>query len=152
MMWVKLTLPPRERARWLLMTTRLSMSSLAGTARTLVAVGTVRDVSMLATTREEAPRRGMTSSSLTGPVSLTAGMSRGLGASATGSLFGSLFGSLLGACLGSALAAGGAAGAAGAPLGAPLGGGAAGAAAGAAGAGWAFGVGVVAPFASVSPG
>ena len=35
MRWVKLTLPPRLRARWLLMTTRLSMSSLAGTARTL---------------------------------------------------------------------------------------------------------------------
>ena len=38
--WVKDTLPPRPRARWLLITMRLSMSSLAGTARTLVAVGT----------------------------------------------------------------------------------------------------------------
>ena len=37
---------------------RLSMSSLAGTARTLVAVGTVRLVSMLATTRAAAPRSG----------------------------------------------------------------------------------------------
>src|ERR1035437_6570322 len=36
---VKLTLPPRLRRRWLLMTTRLSMSSLAGTTRTLAAVG-----------------------------------------------------------------------------------------------------------------
>src|SRR5262245_21611644 len=84
MMWVKLTLPPRDRARWLLMTTRLSMSSLAGTARTLVAVGTVSEVSMLATTRDDAPRNGVTVSSLTGPVSFTAGMSRGFGASATG--------------------------------------------------------------------
>ena len=37
---------------------RLSTSSLAGTARTLVAVGTVRLVSMLATTRAAAPRSG----------------------------------------------------------------------------------------------
>ena len=36
---------------------RLSMSSLAGTARTLVAVGTVRLVSMLVTTRAAGPRR-----------------------------------------------------------------------------------------------
>ena len=38
--WVKETLPPRARARWLLMTIRLSQSSLTGTERTLVAVGT----------------------------------------------------------------------------------------------------------------
>src|SRR3954454_10649446 len=63
MMCVKLTLPPRERARWLLITTRLSISSLAGTARTLVAVGTVRLVSMLATTRAAGPRRGALSAS-----------------------------------------------------------------------------------------
>src|SRR4051812_42004823 len=55
---VKLTLPPRPRRRWLLMTTRLSMSSLAGTARTLVAVGTVRLASMLATVRAAAPFSG----------------------------------------------------------------------------------------------
>src|SRR6476619_7008207 len=60
MMWVKLTLPPRERARWLLMTTRLSMSSLAGTARTLVAVGTWSEDSMLVTTRAAGPRSGDT--------------------------------------------------------------------------------------------
>src|SRR3954451_4246430 len=76
---VKLTFPPRERARWLLMTTRLSMSSLAGTERTLVAVGTVSEVSMLATTRCGAPRRRVTWSSLTGPAPLAAGTSRGLG-------------------------------------------------------------------------
>ena len=40
MMWVKETLPPRARARWLLMTVRLSQSSLTGTERTEVAVGT----------------------------------------------------------------------------------------------------------------
>src|SRR6478752_10267776 len=90
---VKLTVPPRERARWLLMTTRLSMSSLAGTARTLVAVGTVSEASMLLTTRDGAPRSGTTASSLTGPVPLTAGMSRGFGASAPASGFGAAFGS-----------------------------------------------------------
>src|SRR3954452_16961280 len=56
-MWVKLTLPPRARRRWLLITTRLSASSFAGTARTLVDVGTVSEVGMLATTRAAAPRR-----------------------------------------------------------------------------------------------
>src|SRR3954453_7394106 len=55
---VKETLPPRERARWLLMTTRLSASSLAGTARTLVAVGTVSDAFMFFTTLAAAPRSG----------------------------------------------------------------------------------------------
>src|SRR5262245_59472469 len=54
---VKDTLPPRARDRWLLMTMRLSHSSLTGTARTLVAVGTVREASMLAAVRAGAPRR-----------------------------------------------------------------------------------------------
>src|SRR5215207_2012173 len=44
---VKETFPPRARARLELMTTRLSISSLAGMARTLVAVGTSRLVTML---------------------------------------------------------------------------------------------------------
>src|SRR4051794_12005214 len=57
--WVKDTLPPRERARWLLMTTRLSASSLAGTARTLVAVGTVSEAFMFFTTLAAAPRSGV---------------------------------------------------------------------------------------------
>src|SRR3954468_21321326 len=52
------TLPPRERARWLLITMRLSASSLAGTARTLVAVGTVSETFMFLTTAAEAPRSG----------------------------------------------------------------------------------------------
>src|SRR3954453_15503683 len=64
MRWVKLTLPPRARRGGLLITTRLSKSSLAGTARTLVAVGTCSDCSMLATTRAAAPRRGVLSTFL----------------------------------------------------------------------------------------
>src|SRR5688572_31419948 len=56
--WVKLTLPPRPRARWLLITIRLSARSLAGTARTLVAVGIWIDASMFCTIRAAAPRRG----------------------------------------------------------------------------------------------
>src|SRR3954454_13606751 len=52
--------PPRPRARWLLMTMRLSMSSFAGTARTLVAVGTSSEASMLVTTRAAGPRSGVT--------------------------------------------------------------------------------------------
>ncbi len=38
---------------------RLTSSSLAGTARTLVAVGTPSDASMLATMRPAAPRSGV---------------------------------------------------------------------------------------------
>src|SRR6478609_2744711 len=56
-MCVKLILPPRVRLSWLLMTTRLSASSLAGTARTLVAVGTVSEAFMFLTTSDAAPRR-----------------------------------------------------------------------------------------------
>jgi len=63
MMWVNDTLPPRPRRRWLLMTTRLSISSLAGIARTLVAVGTASEASMLVTTRAAAPLSGLTSTS-----------------------------------------------------------------------------------------
>ncbi len=80
MMWVKETLPPRDRARLLLITVRLSMSNLAGTARTLVAVGTARELSMLVTTRAGAPRRGVVTSSLVAPAEGVAGMSRGVGA------------------------------------------------------------------------
>ena len=56
MMWVKETLPPRARARWLLITVRLSQSSLTGTVRTDVAVGTVSETSMFCTVRAGAPR------------------------------------------------------------------------------------------------
>src|SRR6266513_2409652 len=59
MRWVKLTLPPLVRDRWLLRIVRLTSSSLAGTWRTLVAVGTPRLASMLETMRAPAPRRGV---------------------------------------------------------------------------------------------
>ena len=45
------------------MTRRLSISSLAGTARTVVAVGTVREASMLAATALAGPRSLTTVSS-----------------------------------------------------------------------------------------
>src|SRR5919197_445055 len=60
MRWVKETLPPRVRRRWLLITMRLSASSLAGTARTLVAVGMVSDRSMFLAITALAPRIGLT--------------------------------------------------------------------------------------------
>ena len=56
MRWVNDTLPPRARARWLLMTVRLSQSSLTGTVRTEVAVGTVSETSMFWAVRAGAPR------------------------------------------------------------------------------------------------
>ena len=62
MRWVKLTLAPVVRASWLLRMSRLTSSSRAGTVRTLVAVGTPRLASMLATIREAAPRSGVASS------------------------------------------------------------------------------------------
>ena len=52
------TLPPRVRPRWLLRIWRLTSSSLAGTDRTEVAVGTARLASMFATMRAAAPRSG----------------------------------------------------------------------------------------------
>src|SRR5688572_12909118 len=58
--WVKLTLPPRVRDMWLLMTIRLSIISFAGIVRTLVAVGIVSDSSMLAASVFGRPRRTVT--------------------------------------------------------------------------------------------
>src|SRR3954469_21409234 len=49
-------LPPRVRLRWLLMTMRLSAISFAGTARTLVAVGTLSEASMFLAMAAAAPR------------------------------------------------------------------------------------------------
>src|SRR5919112_6116915 len=60
---VKETLPPRARARLELITTRLSISSLAGMARTLVAVGNWRLVTMLVAMAFAGPRRTETTSS-----------------------------------------------------------------------------------------
>ena len=59
MRWVKEILPPRVRRSWLLITSRLSASSFAGTARTDVAVGTSSDASMFFTTIDAAPRNGV---------------------------------------------------------------------------------------------
>src|SRR5687768_17223610 len=56
MMWVKETLPPRARARWLLMTMRLSRSSFTGTERTDVAVGTASETSMFFAVAAAMPR------------------------------------------------------------------------------------------------
>src|SRR5437763_3508748 len=81
MRWVKETFPPRERARWLLMTMRLSASSLAGTARTLVAVGTVSERFMFLTTAAAAPRSGDWAPEATG-VAGVAGFAAGAGAAA----------------------------------------------------------------------
>src|SRR5271170_6335417 len=62
MMCVKLTLAPVVRASWLFRIRRLTSRRRAGTVRTLVAVGTVKLASMLATMREAAPRSGVASS------------------------------------------------------------------------------------------
>src|ERR1700712_1203934 len=64
MRWVKLTLPPRARRRWLLMTMRLSIISFAGIVRTLVAVGIDSDASMFVARLFAMPRSGDTWSSL----------------------------------------------------------------------------------------
>ena len=63
------------------MTVRLSMSSLAGRLRALVAVGTSRLDSMLVTTRATAPRIGVVVTSLCGPERFTAGVSLATGVS-----------------------------------------------------------------------
>src|ERR1700748_2232576 len=55
-MWVNEILPPRVRARWLLMTVRLSIISFAGIARTLVAVGICSEADMFLATVAAAPR------------------------------------------------------------------------------------------------
>src|SRR5690348_4637623 len=85
MMCVKLTLPPRARLRWLLITTRLSAMSLAGTARTLVAVGTASESSMFVTTRAAAPRSVVVvSSDVTGAAAFGVVGAAGSGATAAG--------------------------------------------------------------------
>src|SRR5574340_155661 len=64
--WVNEILPPRVRARWLLMTIRLSNISFAGMARTLVAVGIAREAFMFFTTAAAAPRSTLDSSAAGG--------------------------------------------------------------------------------------
>ncbi len=56
-------MPPRVRLRWLLATMRLSIITLAGMARTLVAVGTSSEVFMFLTTAAAAPRSTWVASS-----------------------------------------------------------------------------------------
>src|SRR3954471_19478772 len=113
MRWVNETLPPRQRRRWLLITVRLSASSLAGTDRTLVAVGTVRLVSMLATTRAAAPLSGVVATRAGGATETGAAAATG----AAGAAAGAGAGAAAGAAAGGAAAA---AGAASAPLLAPF--------------------------------
>src|ERR1019366_7050080 len=88
MMWVNEIFPPRPRRRWLFMTSRLSATSLAGMSRTLVAVGTWRLASMLATVRAAAPLSGRISSAATGTAG-AAGVAAGAlvgGAAGSGAL------------------------------------------------------------------
>src|SRR3712207_4236201 len=80
MRWVNDTLPPRARARWLLMTIRLSHSSLTGTDRTLVAVGTLRLRSMFCAVRAGAPRSGVTDGSSVASAGALGDFSFGTGA------------------------------------------------------------------------
>src|SRR4051812_10412853 len=114
MRWVKDTFPPRERARWLLMTMRLSASSLAGTARTLVAVGTVSETFMFLTTAAEAPRSGDCLPAATGVAGLAAAACFSAGLVSAGLLSAGLLGAGAGAA--AALGAGWGAGATGALL------------------------------------
>src|SRR6202034_585775 len=74
-MWVNEILPPRVRLSWLLITTRLSIISFAGMARTLVAVGRSSDIDMFFTTAAAAPRNTWTWSPSpgAGPAGLAAG-------------------------------------------------------------------------------
>src|SRR4051812_15298147 len=62
------------------MTMRLSASSFAGTARTLVAVGTVSETFMFLTTLAAAPRRGDCVPAATGGAAVLAGFSAGFAA------------------------------------------------------------------------
>ena len=78
--WVNEILPPRVRLRWLLMTMRLSIISLAGMARTLVAVGTSSDADMFLTTAAAAPRNTWASS----PSAAGTDFSAGFGSAALG--------------------------------------------------------------------
>src|SRR5580658_6569374 len=73
MRWVKLTLAPDVRARCWLSIERLTSRSLAGTVRTLVAVGMASDASMLTAMRAAAPRRATGAGPSVAGVSATAG-------------------------------------------------------------------------------
>ena len=85
-MWVKLTLPPLDRRKKLLIIERVSMTSFIGTERTEVAVGMVNEASMFLAVRIGAPFITW----LTGPVVSWAVRTFGSGRSADSarSLFG----------------------------------------------------------------
>src|SRR5699024_1760805 len=76
-------LPPCVRLRWLLITTRLSIIALAGTARTEVAVGSDSDAFMFLTIAFAGPRKTLCSVSSGG---LYTGASGSFGAGASGFL------------------------------------------------------------------
>src|SRR4051794_34475308 len=97
MRWVKLSLPPRVRVRWLFAIFRLTSSSLAGTGRTEVAVGTASDAAMFLTMAAPAPRIGSPAGG-----SVAAGAGAAAGAAADG-------GAAAGAGAGAAVGAAGAA-------------------------------------------
>ena len=85
MMCVKLTLPIPPRLMYELMARRLTSKSRAGTLRKLVAVGTVKLRSMLATIAAPEPRMG--SGGVAEVVGVTAGLAAGaLSPDATGVL------------------------------------------------------------------
>ena len=67
------TLAPLDLDSDSLSAARLISRSLADTVRTLVAVGTARLASMLATMRAAAPRRGVASVSMSGVTAAAAG-------------------------------------------------------------------------------
>src|SRR5207237_7957285 len=103
---------PRPRRGGLLMMIRLSMSSLAGTARTLVAVGSSRLCSMLATILAATPLSGLVEEPAlgAGPSGLAAAGAATTGAGVSAGAAGT--GAGAGAATGSAAAAGAACGAA----------------------------------------
>src|SRR3954451_23109888 len=80
------------------MTMRLSASSLAGTARTLVAVGTVSEAFMFLTTLAAAPRSGICLAPAAGAFAagLAAGLAGGLGGRLGGRLGGTALARLRG--------------------------------------------------------
>ncbi len=111
MRWVNETLPPRPRARWLLITIRLSASSLAGMDRTLVAVGTPRLATMFSAVRAAAPRNRTTASgAAAGAAGCWAGLPSGAGwAGRAGAAAGAVAGAGAGAAVPGAAACGAAA-------------------------------------------
>src|ERR1700754_1715829 len=89
---VKEILPPRVRLRWLLMTMRLSAISFAGTARTLVAVGTDSEASMFFAIAAAAPRSCLVSGSSFAAGAAAGSLAAAFGAGSTSGFAGAAFG------------------------------------------------------------